>query len=60
MECKNGVGDGKEEYTVNGNISPSPEGKKDSRDFNDAKNIDDISTPSELKFDPGTTYLITK
>lgn len=35
----------------NGDCSPTP--NKQSFDINNAKNIDDISTPSELKFDEG-------
>ncbi|XP_073942272.1 TBC1 domain family member 20 [Choristoneura fumiferana] len=38
-----------EKCNINGNCSPPP--KKPIIDVNHAKNIDDISTPSELKFD---------
>lgn len=36
---------------TSGDISPPP--KKQYLELNNSKNIDDISTPSELKFDQG-------
>lgn len=43
-----GIGD---KFDVNGDCSPTS--TRDTGSFNHAKNIDDISTPSELKFDEG-------
>ncbi|KAJ2953973.1 hypothetical protein O0L34_g1615 [Tuta absoluta] len=49
MEPNNREIDMSDKCTVNGDCSP-PENKRPS-DFNHAKNIDDIATPSDLKFD---------
>ncbi|KAI5636026.1 rab-GTPase-TBC domain-containing protein [Phthorimaea operculella] len=49
MEQNNPEIDMSDKCTVNGDCSP-PENKRPS-DFNHAKNIDDIATPSDLKFD---------
>lgn len=38
---------------VNSNSDNPPSPKKQHFDLNHAKNIDEISTPSELKFDQG-------
>lgn len=52
MEFDKSDGDIKEKCSTNGNCTPSE--KKNSLELNHSKNIDDISTPSELKFDLGT------
>ncbi|XP_047544096.1 TBC1 domain family member 20 [Vanessa atalanta] len=49
MESISPDGDSGDKYTINGDCSPTS--NKDSNSLNHAKNIDDISTPSELKFD---------
>ncbi|KAL4710265.1 hypothetical protein ACJJTC_003545 [Scirpophaga incertulas] len=49
MESNNIDGDAGEKHNINGDCLPSP--KSQSFDLNHTKNIDDISTPSELKFD---------
>ncbi|XP_050362069.1 TBC1 domain family member 20 [Nymphalis io] len=49
MESISSDGDSGDKYTINGDCSPTS--NKDSNSLNHAKNIDDISTPSELKFD---------
>ena len=51
MESNNTDADIGDKCNTNGDCSPTP--KKPSFDLNNAKNIDDISTPSELKFDEG-------
>lgn len=51
MESNNTDADIGDKCNTNGDCSPTP--KKTSFDLNNAKNIDDISTPSELKFDEG-------
>lgn len=51
MESNNTDTDIGDKCNTNGDCSPTP--KKQSFDLNNAKNIDDISTPSELKFDEG-------
>lgn len=51
MESINKDTDVGDKCNLNGDCSPPP--KNHSFDMNHAKNIDDISTPSELKFDQG-------
>lgn len=51
MEPNKPEADVGEKCNINGNCSPPL--KKPIIDLNHAKNIDDISTPSELKFDEG-------
>lgn len=51
MESNNTDADIGDKCNLNGDCSPTP--NKQSFDLNNAKNIDDISTPSELKFDEG-------
>ncbi|KAJ8729126.1 hypothetical protein PYW08_000707 [Mythimna loreyi] len=54
MESYNSDTDIGDKCNTNGDCSPTP--KKQSFDLNNAKNIDDISTPSELKFDEEPDY----
>lgn len=51
MEVKNPDSELGDTYNFNGSCTPPS--KNHSVDLNHAKNIDDISTPSELKFDEG-------
>lgn len=51
MEDKNQESNIGDTCNLNGNCSPPT--KNNSIDLNHTKNIDDISTPSELKFDEG-------
>lgn len=51
MDSNNTDADIGDKCNSNGNCSPTL--KKQPIELNHAKNIDDISTPSELKFDQG-------
>lgn len=51
MESINTDSERSDKCNINGDCSPITD--NESNNFNHAKNIDDISTPSELKFDEG-------
>lgn len=58
MESNNADSDAGDKCNLNGDCSKTE--LKRPLDFNHAKNIDDIATPSELKFDQGTVNNLLK